>query len=87
MTHIATLYTHKEGRLKPNLIRYFWDAPSLTLLQQEEYLIDGIHCPEDPVKQDPSTAIWNAEEALEVVAGMTEPGMHHRPDGSVVVVY
>lgn len=86
MTHIATLYTYHEGREKPNLIRYFWDQDTLSLYTQDEYLIDGIQCPENPVQQDPNTAIWNAEEALEHLFGTSQPGIYGM-GGLTVVVY
>lgn len=76
MTHIATLYTYHEGREKPNLIRYFWDQDTLSLYTQDEYLIDGIQCPENPVQQDPNTNIWNAEEALEHLFGTSQVSMN-----------
>ena len=69
MEHIATLYTHAEGRKRPNIIHYFWNQSSLTLLQQREYLIDGILCPENAVDMDPDTKVWCREEALMMVAG------------------
>lgn len=86
MTHIATLYTYHEGREKPNLIRYFWDQDTLSLYTQDEYLIDGIQCPENPVQQDPNTNIWNVTEALLSIAGTADPGIYDM-GGLTVVVY
>ena len=87
MEHIATLYTHAEGRQRPNLIHYFWDQSRITLLQQKEYLIQGIRCPEEAEEWDPNIDIWNWQEALMMVAGTTEPGPHYWSDGTVMFVY
>lgn len=87
MEHIVTVYTHEEGRQHPNLIRYFWDPSSLSIYTQLDYLIDGIHCPEERVQTDPSTAVWNASEACVSIAGTDVPGRYQEENGDVVVVY
>ena len=87
MIHIATHYTYREGHGLPNLIRYFWDQSSLSLLQQKEYLINGIHCPEEVVEMHLHAQVLCVEEALEMIAGSIQKGFHYLDNGTRVLVY
>ena len=86
MTHIATVYTYKEGRKCPYIIKYFWSRFDNILFIRNEYVIDGIRIVDEPLKQDLSHAFCNEKDALEKLFGTSVPGIYGLEDGKEVLI-